>query len=152
MRLDSASRSEDNHALDEVPQLPHVPGPGMVPEDTHGFVGDPHKGPIMPGAGFPDELRHQEGNVTFPVPQRGKLDVEHVEPEVEVPPELTDLHERPNFLVRGRDDPDVHAYGLLPADPEELPFLQDSQQLGLGGQRHLPDLVEEDGPTLGKFE
>ncbi len=38
------------------------------------------------------------------------------------------------------------------ADALELAFLQDAQQLGLDGRRHLADLVEEERAAVGELE
>ena len=54
--------------------------------------------------------------------------------------------------VGGGDDPDVDLDGGVGANPLELALLEDAQQLGLGAQRHLADLVEEDGALVGAFE
>ena len=51
--------------------------------------------------------------------------------------------------VGGRDDAGVGAEGLGPADALELALLEDAEDLGLGRQRQLADLVEEDGAAGG---
>ena len=42
--------------------------------------------------------------------------------------------------------------GWVAAHPEERPALQHPQQLHLGGQRDLADLVQEDGAAVGQLE
>ena len=51
-----------------------------------------------------------------------------------------------------RDHAGVAAEDLRPADPLELALLQDAEDLGLGGQRQLADLVEEDRTAVGALE
>ena len=40
----------------------------------------------------------------------------------------------------------------MAAQALELALLQDAQQLDLGRQLHVPDLVEEQRPAFGQFE
>ena len=82
----------------------------------------------------------------------GEVDVEDVEPVVEVVPELAQRHRLPERAVGGGDDPDVHLDRLDAAHPEEGAALQHPEQLDLGGRRDLADLVEEDGPGVGQLE
>src|SRR5438094_358735 len=55
-------------------------------------------------------------------------------------------------VVGRRDDAHVYLDGDAAADALELLLLQDAQQFALSGQRHLADLVEEDGPFVRQFE
>ncbi len=63
-----------------------------------------------------------------------------------------DLHLLAQVPVGGGDDAHVHPLQILAADAAELTLLQHAQQLGLRGERHLPDLVEEDGAAVGQLE
>ena len=81
-----------------------------------------------------------------------KVDVEDVEPVVEVVAELAQCHRLAERAVGGGEHPDVHLDRLGAAHPEEGPALQHPEQLDLGGGRDLADLVEEDGPAVGQLE
>ena len=150
--LDAPTRRKDHHALHQISKLPDIPGPKVGDEDPHGFVGDSDEGAIVAGTGVFDEILHQERDVLLPIPERGELDTKHIQPEIEIPPELPHLHQPAKFLVGGGDDPDVHTNRLLPSDPVELPLFQNPQKLRLGGTGHLPDLVQKDGSRLGQLE
>ena len=52
----------------------------------------------------------------------------------------------------GNDDADVHLDGLIATDTFDFALFEDPQELGLHGQRHIPDLVEEKRATFGLFE
>ena len=52
----------------------------------------------------------------------------------------------------GRDEPDVHGDLRGATDPHELPVLQEPKELGLHGERHVADLVQEQRPARGRFD
>src|SRR5208282_1159651 len=54
--------------------------------------------------------------------------------------------------MRGDDDPHIHGDGALAADALDFTFFEHTQQLGLHGERHVADFVEENSPVLGLFE
>src|SRR6185503_10035083 len=66
--------------------------------------------------------------------------------------ELAFGHHLLQIRVRGRDDPDIDSYRLRVADALELPRLQHTQQLGLEGRAHRPDLVKEQRAAMGLFD
>ena len=55
-------------------------------------------------------------------------------------------------LVGGRDDANIDTDHVLATYTTELALLEDPKGFGLGGQRHLPDLVEKDGPLIRQLE
>jgi len=50
--------------------------------------------------------------------------------------------------MRGDNHAHIHCDGALAADALHLAFFQHAQQLGLHGERHVADLIEEDGSVL----
>ena len=54
--------------------------------------------------------------------------------------------------VGGNDDADVHFDGLVATDAFDFAFFEDAEKLGLHGDRHIADFVEEEGSALGLFE
>src|SRR4029077_11743949 len=50
------------------------------------------------------------------------------------------------------DDAHVHRARLRATYGSHDPLLQDAQELGLGDEAHVPDLVEEEGAGRGRFE
>src|SRR5215510_7554657 len=64
----------------------------------------------------------------------------------------TSAHLLFEILVGGDDHTHVHRHRSLAADRIELSFLQDAQELRLGRQRHVPDLVQEKRAAMGLSE
>ena len=54
--------------------------------------------------------------------------------------------------MRGRDQPHVGADGLIAADALERLLLEQPEDLGLEGQRHVADLVEKKGSPVALLE
>jgi len=94
----------------------------------------------------------QHRDVLPALPQRGDPDGDHVQPEVQVGPEppLGDL--LLEVLVGGGDDPHVHGDRLVPAHRGDRLLLEHPEQLHLQVGAHLADLVQEDGPVVGRLE
>src|SRR5881397_440602 len=76
------------------------------------------------------EVPRQRWDVLRSLAERGHAKRNDVQPEVEVLPEATGGDFTRQVLVRGRDDPHVHAYGRS-ADRLEGLLLQHAQHLGL---------------------
>ena len=82
----------------------------------------------------------------------GSWTVMTCEAVVEVLAEAPLLHHLAEVHVGGGDDPHVHLDVLDAAQPHELPLLHDAQQLRLGLERDVADLVEEDAALVGQLE
>ena len=54
--------------------------------------------------------------------------------------------------VGGDDDAHVHGDGAVSADAFDLALFQHAQQLGLHGERHVADLIEEQRAVVGLLE
>src|SRR5690606_14391805 len=91
-------------------------------------------------------------DVLAPLPQRRKLDGDHVEPVVEVlaEPALPDLFGQ--VLVGRGDDADVDRLGPRLAHLCHHSLLECAQELDLQRGRHLADLVEEEGAAVRRLE
>ena len=85
--------------------------------------------------------------------QRRNLDVEHVEPVVQVGPEFALFDPLGQIAVGGGDHADVggrlHAIG---ADAPDLAVLEKAEHESLHAQTGLADFVEEDGAAVGEFQ
>ena len=63
------------------------------------------------------------------------------------------LRHRPVQILIGRsDDPHIHIGGVMASHPDDLMFLKNTQQTCLQLYRHLPNLIQKDGPVVGSFE
>jgi hypothetical protein len=103
-------------------------------------------------ADFREEFLGQFENVLAPIAQRRQRDLEHTQPVVQVLAELTALHRAVEIAVGRRDQPDIHLDQARAAEAHELTLLEHAQQLGLDGQCHLADFVEEQHAPVGLFD
>ncbi|MNZ11188.1 hypothetical protein D3C78_280510 [compost metagenome] len=141
----------DRHALHQVGQLAHVARPVVVAQ-RHDRGGVEADGTALLVLHARDELVDQQRDVFHPLAQRRHLDGEDVEAVVEILAEAAGLDHLFEVLVGGGDDAHVDVLGLVAADPLEGALLQHAQQLDLHLQRHVADLVEEQGAAVGQFE
>ena len=137
---------------DDVLQLAHVARPVV----SHaGAPSSPRRAAagalVAEGIGV-EELADEHGNLVGAIPQGGHADVHHAEAIVEILAEFAPLDEGPQLPVGRRHDPDVDSDFLVAAQPREGPVLEHVEQLGLERQRHLADLVQEDGAAVGLLE
>ncbi len=80
------------------------------------------------------------------------MEVDDVEAVVEVLAEFAAFDGVGQVPVGGGDDADVGLDRLVLAEAVELALLEDAEELALGGQGHLPDLVEEEGAAVSQLE
>jgi hypothetical protein len=147
---DPAVRGDERGAEQHVLELADVAGPGMAGEARQGAGGDPFL-PDLGGEGL-EEVVRQEGEVAEALAQRRDLDGQHREAVEEVLAELPLGDPVLEGDPGGGDDAGVDLPRLGGADGLDLAVLQGPEQLGLGAHRKLPDLVEEEGPALGRGE
>ena len=98
------------------------------------------------------EVVGQQREVLEPLPQRRQLHRHDRQPVVEVLAEAPLLHPLLQLAVGGGDDAHVHRPLLVGADRDHGAVLEHPQQLGLGRQRHVADLVQEQGAAVGELE
>src|SRR5262249_38558163 len=91
-----------------------------------------------------EEVLEQGDDVVRPLAQRRQMDRKDVKAVVEVFSEPTGGDRRLEIAVRRRDDPRLGPLHGRSAQPLELTFLQDPQELRLDRPAHLADLVEEE--------
>ncbi len=96
-------------------------------------------------------VRHEQ-DVLVPLAKRGQMNGDHVQAIKQVLPKPPLGHLFLQVPVGGRDNAHIHLGGGHRTHSLELFFLNDTQDLDLQGQVQLPDLVQENGPAVGKFE
>ena len=96
-------------------------------------------------------IREQQ-DVGLPLPQRRDEDREDVEPVEQVFAERARGNGILEVLVGRRDQPHVDLDRLDAAEPLELMFLEDPQQLHLDPEIDVADLVEEERPAVRALE
>src|SRR6516164_5835245 len=80
------------------------------------------------------------------------MDGEDAQAVIQVRPELPLVEPRRQVAVSRRDQPHVGADHLVAPDALERLLLEHAQHLGLGGRRHVADLVEEEGAAVALLE
>ena len=151
--LERGAGREDDGALEDVLQLADVARPGIGDRAgacVSGLIPS-NRLPILRGELVEEELRQQR-DVLRPLAERRELDREDAEAVVQVLAERLLADGLEQVAIGGGDDPDVDLHRRRAADPVELVLLQDAEQLGLGLERELADLVEEDRPAVGQLE
>jgi hypothetical protein len=80
------------------------------------------------------------------------VEMDDIESPVEVFAEAALIDLLFEIAVGGGDDAQVDFAFAVLADATNGSFLQNAQQFGLKGERHLADLIEEDRSTIGRLE
>src|SRR5262245_55557231 len=80
------------------------------------------------------------------------MDPCHIQPKVEIPPELIRCHQVFQILIRGRDDPDIEGDAALSAQAMHLLAVDSSEDLCLGIRAHVANLVEEECAAVGQLK
>ncbi len=84
--------------------------------------------------------------------QRGKLDLDNIEPEIQILAECSGLNRGIEVAICRGDDADVDAATLRRADRLYLTLLQGAQELGLQIHRHVADFVQKERAAVGGLE
>jgi hypothetical protein len=118
----------DREALEGIEELPHVAGPVPRRQPREGIAGETRWLQAEPPPDARETGPDEPGHVLGARAQRGKGDVDHGQPEVEVGPEATLAHLAAQVPARRRDHPRRHGERLTAADPLELAILEYAQQ------------------------
>ncbi len=130
-------------AFDGVLQLADVARPLVAGQEHLGLRREAERSAARPAAGAVQEVRRQEPHVAAALAQRRHLDLDDVQPVVEVAPEAALGNQRLEVAVRGRHDAHVHEPRRVLAEPAHLVVLERAQEPDLRGERHVADLVQE---------
>ncbi len=106
---------------------------------------------VLGGHAF-DEVAFESGRSSLRSASRGRLDLDHRQPVEQVFPKLLLLDHLAQVAVGGGHHADIGFPRGRRADALELAGFEHAQQLGLGGQGKVADLVQEDGAAGGVFE
>ena len=96
--------------------------------------------------------RRQQQNVLFPLPQRWNFQRNDIEPVVQILAKLVVADEFFQVPLGSRDQPHVDRKALCRAERPHFPRLQYPQQPGLRFDAQFSDVIEEDRPTVGRFD
>ena len=149
--VDDVALRHGGGAVDAVFQLAHVAGEVTSLQGLQRLGGDAHLAAVFL-VELLQEVVGQQRDVAMAFAQGRQEDGDDVQAEVKVGAELALGHRHFQIAVGGGDQTDVDLDGLGAADPFELAFLQDAQQLGLEIGGNLADFVQEKRAAIGQFE
>src|SRR5206468_2714347 len=150
--LDAVLACEHDAALDEVLELPHVARPRVGLEPLDRLAREALELPAVLGSVDAQEVLGEDADVLVTLAERWHTDRDDIEPVVEVLAEAPLSHHLGQVLVRGGDDAHVDLDGVRAAEALELALLEHAQDLGLGHQREVGNLVEEKRAPVGQLE
>src|SRR5208283_3902343 len=152
VHVEHAVGIDHDHALDDVLELAHVSRPAILAKQFPHRGGDRADLPVVGGGELLEKMIDQEVHVLTSFAERGKLDADDLETVVEVLAELAGGDGVGEVTVGGRDQADVDLDRLVGAHPDDLAGLERPQELDLGSQGNVADLVEKHRPAVGVFE
>jgi len=98
------------------------------------------------------KMLNDQEHVLSPLRQRRDHDRERVQPIVQIPTEAPAFYLLFQRLIGSRHDPDIDLDHPVPAHPHDLPLLEHPEELDLQGLAHPLQLIQEQGPFMGKFK
>ena len=152
MHDDAVARREDQGALDDVAQLADIARPVVRLERGHRFFRDGRRRHPPLGREAREEMADQLGDVLAPLAQRRKAHRHDVEAVEEVLAEAPGGDLVLQVARRRRKHAHVDLDRPLAADPVIALVGEHAQDLRLRRQRHVGDLVEEQGAAVRMFE
>ena len=99
-----------------------------------------------------DEMAHQVRHILGAIPERRQAQGHDVETIIEIFAKQALVDQDLEILVGGGNNADIGLDRGAATHRRVLALLQHAQQPGLGVHRHVADLVEEQGSTLGLLE
>ena len=85
----------------------------------------------LPLPEFSDKAVHQRRDILLSLPQRRNIQLEHIEPVVQILPEFSRTHQIFQIFVGGCDDPDVDGDDPAVTQPHDLTLLEDRKVEGI---------------------
>ena len=95
---------------------------------------------------------HQRQDVARALTQRGNVQLEGADAEIQIFAELALLHGQAQVFVGGGHNAHVQLDLALAAQAGQLTLLQHAQQFGLQMNRHFANFVQEQGAAVGLFK
>src|SRR5262249_44061724 len=138
--------------LDDVAQLADVARPAVLFHLVIGRLGEVADPPARLADEAFQEVVGEQADIALALAQGRYADFDDLQPEEEVAAELAFADSFFQRRVGSRDDADIDADRHTAADALEGMAFEDAQELGLGADVHLADLVEEDRAVVGGLE
>src|SRR5260370_14902393 len=94
----------------------------------------------------------ERGNILLAIAQSGQMNMEDVQPEIEILPELAVRNRLFGVLIRGGEDAHIHRRLDFTPQAPDLSIFEDPQQFSLGGRWHFTDLVQKQRSAIRQFK
>ena len=145
--------AENHCALDGVAQLAGVAGP-VVGSSCGRALKKPARKRLRPCFWFISVTIASAIAARFfdVLAESRHVDVEDVEAVVEIGAQVALFNGDAGIAIGGGEDAHVHLLLGARAQAAELALLKNAQELGLGGDGHFADLVEQQGAAGGQLE
>ena len=143
---------QEHRPPDGGAELADISRPGVAEERAHGRLGKTEHGFFQFLVCQVEEPPGQIEQVLLALAQRRDAKGKFVQPVEQVGPQPSRRHGRIQILVARRQHAHVNLDGLRAADAAKGLFLQGPEHFGLRGQRHVQNLVQEEGAAVGQFK
>jgi hypothetical protein len=141
--LEEAGAGEDDGAFEGVAEFADVPRPGVGLEDFQSLRGDAFDLALMALVEVPDDGFAEGGQVAGALAEGGHADLEDLEAEVKVFAEAAGADLFLKTAVGGGEHADVDVDFAGAAEAADAALFEDAEKLGLGGERHFADFIEQ---------
>src|SRR4030095_300988 len=142
-RIDEPAFAQNRRPLQDIAKLSNVPGPVILEKGLLCIARQTSRWPAEGPADLLQERLAQRHDIDATIAQRRNLDVEDAEAVEEVLAKVAALDGFAKVAGGRGDDPDVRLQEARAAESLELALLQNAQELGLRGQAHLADFIQE---------
>src|SRR5207302_7777054 len=135
-----------------ISQLSHNDGPGVVNHHVECIGGEILRSSAMFSREHAHEVAGENRYVFVPFAQWRNEEGNHVQTIEQILSKTAARNFVLQVLVRRGDDTNVHAHAGLCANRLEALLLESAQNLSLGFERHVADLVQKKGSPVRKLE
>jgi hypothetical protein len=145
--IDRAPAAKQQRTLDDVLELADIARPVVIAQRLERGVRDPRHRAAAAGVTH-DHRGGERGDVALALDQRLGHQREDRQAVVKIGAEAAGGDFGLEIAVGAGDDADVDLFRHRAADRHHFALLEDAEQLGLEAERHLGDLVEQDGAAM----
>src|SRR5690606_14292529 len=144
--------AEDEQPLYDIVQLAYVAAPLKALEPLERLLLDHFRfQPVTPCQTI-DQMQRNNRDIFAPVAKGWNVYEDNGQAVVEVLAKLMLGHPRQQVLVRCGNDTYVYRYRTVTTNARDLVLLKGAEDLGLSGQAHVADLVEEERTAIRLFK